>query len=108
MKASVIGLALAFSSGLIVAYGQSPGTIVPTNAIWKYFVTPTRPSGDWFAPAYDDETWPSGVAGLGFGDGDETTTIGFGPDPNNKYITTYFRKRFTVSDPTSYGRLIFE
>src|SRR5256885_2100025 len=108
MKTSIIGLALAFSSGSFIAHGQSPGALLPTNAVWKYFVAATRPGDDWFRAEYDDATWPSGTAELGYGDGDETTTLGFGPDPNNKYITTYFRTKFTASNPAAYARLMFE
>lgn len=37
---------------------------------------------------------------LGYGDGvpgAEGTVIGFGPNSGNKFITTYFRKQFTVT-----------
>ena len=38
--------------------------------------------------------------------GDESTVVGYGPDPNNKYITTYFRHTFTVSDPSQFVYLL--
>jgi hypothetical protein len=65
-------------------------------ASWRYAVTPTVPAPDWNQPGYDDAAWPSGPAQLGFGDGDESTEIGFGPNPNAKYLTTYFRTTFTA------------
>jgi hypothetical protein len=49
---------------------------------------------------------------LGYGFGDETTEIGFGPDAENKHVTTYFRKTFTVDDPSDYtsrtGSVIYD
>jgi hypothetical protein len=41
--------------------------------------------------------WASGDAELGYGDGDETTVVGYGGNSSNKYITTYFRKTITAS-----------
>ncbi len=35
---------------------------------------------------------------LGYGDQDERTVISFGPDPDNKYVTTYFRHNFELTD----------
>src|SRR5262249_34137691 len=49
--------------------------------------------------------WPSGFAPLGYGD-PVTTTINFGPDANNKYITYYFRRKFTVVDPSKYRNVL--
>lgn len=65
-------------------------------ATWRYLVTPTAPAASWNQPGYGDEAWPSGPAQLGFGDGDEATEIGFGPNPNAKYLTTYFRTTFNA------------
>ena len=47
----------------------------------------------------------SGDAELGYGDGDEQTVVSYGPDSGNKYITTYFRHEFTVTDAASLGGL---
>lgn len=43
---------------------------------------------------------------LGYGDGDEATPIGSGPDPNNRYATTYFRHAFNVADPAVFAALL--
>jgi len=32
----------------------------------------------------------------------------YGSDPNNKYITTYFRKTFTVSNPSQFNGLTLD
>ena len=52
----------------------------------------------WIAAGFNDSAWASGPAQLGYGDGDETTVVSYGPDANNKYITTYFRRAFLVTN----------
>ena len=39
---------------------------------------------------------------------DEATLVSFGPDPQNKYITTYFRRAFTVLNPAEFTNLVAE
>src|SRR5688500_5156318 len=108
MKALMLGLTLILPIGSLLSYAQAPGMLVPSNASWRYLVTPTRPDASWIEAGYNDAAWPLGMAELGYGDGDEATVIGFGPDVNNKYITTYFRAKFNVSDVSGYGNLRFQ
>ncbi|HEY2952833.1 MAG TPA: Ig-like domain-containing protein, partial [Verrucomicrobiae bacterium] len=63
--------------------------IVPTNSVWKYLDNGSDQGTAWIAPAFDDSSWASGPAQLGYGDGDEATVVNSGPT-NNYYITTYF------------------
>ncbi len=65
-------------------------------ATWRYLVTPTAPAAGWNQPGFGDGAWPTGAAQLGYGDGDEATVVGFGPNASAKYITTYFRTTFTA------------
>ena len=88
------------------AFYRTPTTLVAANARWKYLVTPSAPSSSWKTTNFNDAGWSSGLAQLGYGDGDEAATIGFGSDPNNKYLTTYFRHAFTIVDPTVFGALL--
>jgi hypothetical protein len=71
---------------------------IPSGAAWKYFDQGSLPATNWNSSAYSDNTWSSGPAQLGYGDSDEQTTVGYGPDAFNKYITTYFRKTITLSN----------
>ena len=41
---------------------------------------------------FSDSDWPQGSAQLGYGRSRQATTVGFGPDYDSKYITTYFRR----------------
>lgn len=80
-------------------------TIVPPGATWRYLDDGTDPGPSFASIGFDDSGWPSGPAQLGYGDGDESTVIGFGPDPMNKYITSAFRHSFTVANPSAYSGL---
>lgn len=91
------------SFGVTVA-GQE--TLVGRGTAWKYLDTGQDQGTAWRAPGFDDSTWASGPAQLGYGDGDEVTTVGFGGDPNNRFITTYFRKTFSVSNPARFQSAI--
>src|SRR5207244_9193286 len=57
------------------------------------------------ASAFDDSTWVSGPAQLGYGEGDEATVISFGPNTNAKYTTTYFRRAFNVANAAAVTNL---
>jgi len=75
-------------------------TVFPMNSVWKYWDNNSIPATNWNTSAYNDASWKSGPAQLGYGDkqGKEATVLGYGPDPNNKYPTAYFRKTFTIND----------
>ncbi|HTD67667.1 MAG TPA: Ig-like domain-containing protein, partial [Candidatus Limnocylindria bacterium] len=66
--------------------------------VWKYRDDGSDQGTAWRLPAFDDTAWASGPAELGYGDGDEATVVSFGPDPNNKFVTTYFRCAFMITD----------
>lgn len=71
--------------------------LIILGSTWNYFDEGSNPGDEWQRPEYDDSMWKSGNAELGYGDGDENTIVSYGPDEGNKYITTYFRKEFTVN-----------
>ena len=75
-------------------------TLVSTGAVWKYLANGSNQGTGWRAPSFNDVSWISGRGQLGYGDDDEATVISFGPNPNNKFITYYFRHRFNVADPS--------
>jgi hypothetical protein len=88
----------AFSQVNIINYGST----------WKFLDTSAAGfvSG-WEATDFDDVLWKSGNGELGFGDGDETTIVSFGPDANNKFATTYFRKTVNIPNLASYSSFTF-
>src|SRR5206468_59971 len=84
---------------------KSSVALVPTGSTWKYLDDGSNQGSAWHAAGFDDSSWSSGPARLGYGSGDEKTVVSYGTDANNKYITTYFRHSFTVADPSVYTGL---
>lgn len=93
--------------------GTSETTILAYGESWKYWSTGATPAGSWKTAAYADGAWPSGNGQLGYGDGDEATCIPSGGGgtlcvpTGNKYLTSYFRKTFTIANPSAYGAFTF-
>ncbi len=76
--------------------------LVPSGSVWKYRDNGSNQGTDWQSPTFNDATWLSGPAELGYGDVDEATVNQFGGNPANKYITTYYRRAFQLATPASY------
>jgi hypothetical protein len=72
--------------------------LISYNSNWKYFDNGINQGTAWRATTFDDTGWKNGLAQLGYGDGDEATVVSFGSNAANKYITTYFRKKVTISN----------
>ena len=82
---------------------------VPAKASWKYNDKGIdMKDSSWTAVNYNDTAWAFGNAILGYGDGNETTTLDFGDDANNKRPTYYLRHIFKVDDYTQYDSLLFD
>jgi hypothetical protein len=81
-------------------------TLVPQGATWRYLDDGSNAGVAWIPPAFDDSSWASGPAQLGYaGRQGQATVVSFGPDPGNKFATTYFRHSFAISDPSIYSNL---
>ena len=74
----------------------TPVTLVPTGSAWRYLDNGIDPGPAWRGIGFNDGTWPTGLAPLGYGGGNEATIVSFGPDPGIKPITTWFRRAFHV------------
>lgn len=81
--------------------GMGEVTVVPYGSEWRYEDTGTDLFTVWRSVNYDDSQWESGLAELGYGDGDEATTVDFGGQAFDRHPTTYFRRTFTVTDAAS-------
>ena len=81
--------------------------LIGRGSIWKYLDNGTDQGTSWVSNSFDDISWASGPAQLGYGDSprDEATMISFGPNQNNKYITYYFRRAFSVTNAVAYTNL---
>lgn len=79
--------------------------LISTGAVWRYYDLGNEPLG-WKNLNYPDGAWSFGPAQLGYGDGDEATIVGYGPNSSAKYITTYFRRSFMVSNAAAFQSLV--
>ncbi|MCP5522541.1 MAG: lamin tail domain-containing protein [Verrucomicrobiales bacterium] len=70
--------------------------LVAAGSTWKYRDDGSDQGTAWRLPDFADDDWLAGAAQLGYGDGDEVTTVGYGPNGSDKYTTTYFRHTFQV------------
>ncbi len=88
--------------------GEINTTLIGAGADWRFLDDGTDQSSSWRATSFDDDSWDSGPAQLGYGDGDETTTVSYGGDGQAKFLTTYFRHTFDLVDPSSFDQLTLQ
>ena len=101
---------------LVTGLGTVPFVVSPWGATWRYLATGTAPAATWTQLSFNDAAWKTGAAELGYGDFDETTVVEDNPTPGynsgdtNRYITTWFRRTFTVTNAAQVtalaGRMI--
>ncbi len=99
---AAIAIALAFAA-TPHAHAATTALVAP-GSTWSYFDLGSSPSASWLFAGFDDSSWSAGPAQLGYGDGDEATIVSYGPSSTSKYITTYFRRSFTVAGAASFSR----
>jgi len=98
-------LLIAALVGLTLGTAAADTVLVPAGSTWKYLDDGSDQGVAWRDSGFADSAWASGPAQLGYGDSDEATTVDYGLDPNNKYVTTYFRHSFDVADPGQFAIL---
>src|SRR6266849_2056254 len=85
-------------------------TLVSTGSVWKYLDDGSDQGTAWKEVLFDDGSWKSGPAILGYGTAvqgrPEATVINSGP-AGARFITTYFRHQFYVSNSSVYTNLAF-
>jgi hypothetical protein len=75
-----------------------PRVLMPMAANWKFLDNGSDQGTAWQNTNFNDSAWSSGLAQLGYGDGDEQTVVNYGGNVNSRYITTYFRKTFVATN----------
>jgi hypothetical protein len=88
--------------------GTATVTMIPADSVWKYLDDGTDQGTAWSGRTFNDTAWASGMGPLGYATGaavGQNTTISYGPDVNNKFITSYFRHAFTVEDASAVQSL---
>ncbi|MEX0585551.1 MAG: cadherin-like domain-containing protein, partial [Pirellulales bacterium] len=98
---------------------SEPTELFARGAVWKYRDDLTNSSSypvddlenPWTARGFDDGTWDSGPAILGYpiiDAGPIATMLSYGPDANDKYRTALFRRSFDVADVSRVESLTFD
>ncbi len=103
---SAIGSEMMFR---IAAITQQTNLVVTPfifgGSVWKYSDQGLDLGTNWAQPNFDDSTWSQGAGRLGYNFLGIRTTVGYGTDSTNKYITTYFRHEFVVPGGITYTNL---
>ncbi|MEE8146205.1 MAG: hypothetical protein V3T24_01265, partial [Longimicrobiales bacterium] len=98
MKAGRMALGLLAALAAPLAAGaQGTTTLIATGATWSYLDDGSDQGMAWREPGFI-ESWATGLAELGFGDGDEATPLG------NNGVTFYFRHEFQL-DASELGEI---
>jgi hypothetical protein len=94
---------------LTVAAPPAGTALISFGDQWRYLDEGAAPATTWRArTGYDDTSWPVGRGRLGYGGDGEATVLGFGQQTTSRHITTWFRKRFTVGDPSVFSSLLLK
>ncbi|ETP69157.1 metallophosphoesterase family protein [Planococcus glaciei] len=79
--------------------------LIEKNSEWSYLDDGSDQGTEWSGPEFDDSSWETGNAPLGYPEGDEhegfgeiQTVVEFGPEEYDKHATTYFRTEFELAD----------
>jgi hypothetical protein len=77
------------------SFSQDPQhweNLIDAADTWKYIIPSSELPANWTDPDFDDSSWLSGPGGIGYGDGDDRTTVPVGT------ISVFMRKNFTLAD----------
>ena len=85
---------------LVYTSSTTAENLIPWSASgWKYRYDGLNYGTSWRLSGFNDSGWSTGTAELGYGDGDEATSIPIVyPVPGEKAATCYFRRNFNLSD----------
>lgn len=81
---------------ILIRSNRFTSVFINGGATWRYADTGQDLGTNWAQPDFDDRGWSNGVARFGYGEPAVATTVSFGPEPTNKFVTTYFRRPFVV------------
>ena len=81
---------------------SSGGGTISWGHTWKYNDSGSNLGTTWRNPSYNDSSWSSGPAQLGFGDGDEATTMASGR------VTYYLRTDLHVTNAAHLDSVVMD
>ncbi|MFN3404798.1 MAG: CotH kinase family protein [Cytophagaceae bacterium] len=74
-------------------------SVVLENHTWRYRV-PTATIAGWTDRNFNDGSWAQGPAGIGYGDGDDATTVPSGT------VSVFMRRTFNIADSAAIQAMI--
>jgi len=84
------------SSAAVTAHqGPSTQDLISNGSTWKYLYNGQGPGPGWTTQSYDDSSWTSGTAPVGWGQSNLGTTLSSSETP--KPITSFYRKTVDVA-----------
>ncbi|MFM7837939.1 MAG: PKD domain-containing protein, partial [Chitinophagaceae bacterium] len=99
----------AFIIGILVVSGLNAQTVLLDyqSTGWKYLDSNINLGTSWVASGYNEANWKTGQAPFGYGVSPApATTLRFGSNNKKKFITTYFRKTFSITSLTNYSSVL--
>lgn len=105
-KFTLLGLAALLAVGTVSAQNTQDTVVFPRNSVWKYLDNGSDQGTAWTGVSFNDASWSSGPAELGYGDGNEATVVSFGSSSSNKYPCTYFRTTFNLTTLPAIGQSV--
>ena len=93
---------ISASTAAVTATAPTTGTgvLIAAGSSWRYLFPAAAPATGWSSTGFDDSSWSTGTAPIGWGDSSIVTTLpGSAPRPK----TSYYRDSITVTDPAALG-----
>jgi hypothetical protein len=86
--------------------GADAATLIPTNAVWRYFKGQSEASlpqvAAWRLTAFDDTTWANGAAPFFYNESLSGTLLS---DMANNYTSLFLRQKFAITNQFEFGAL---
>lgn len=73
--------------------------VITRGDVWSYRDDGVAPASGWTEAGFGESRWSTGPSPLGYGT-DVKTEVGFGDDEDDRHITTWFRREFTLAAPS--------
>lgn len=79
-------------------YQTNINNTIARGSEWMYLDNGSNLGTQWVTKDFDDSSWKRGSAPLGYSFSNVNTIVDYGTSSTNKYMTTYFRKHFNVTN----------
>ena len=86
----------------VVAFGDDD-ILVREGDVWQFWRGISPPDEDWKEPDFDDAAWEFGPTGIGYGDGDDATSL---DDMRDNYLTVFCRRTFELESLDGIGEIL--